>query len=146
MSEKQYHVASMISHEQLVLKLLLKNMVKQKTKEIMHKLAGEKEPIKIELRYIDFTKIFNSFDDLSGSLPGYIGIEKVKTKLFYFSKHGLSFMMEAINLYDENKTEGFDSEDFQIIEEYFPQIKSLLDEANKYTYSADEISKAIKQG
>ena len=55
MSDKKYHVASLIPHEQLVLKLLLRNMLKYKTKEIMNKLAGEIDPIKAELKFKDFS-------------------------------------------------------------------------------------------
>lgn len=146
MSDKKYHVASLIPHEQLVLKLLLRNMLKYKTKEIMNKLAGEIDPIKAELKFKDFSRLFNSFEDLSGPLPTYMTVEKSKSKLFYFTEHGINFMLEAVYLYEDGKNFGLDSEDVQLIEEFFAQIKALLSESRNYTYSADEISKALKRG
>jgi len=145
-SEKKYHLASLIPHEQLALKLLLKNMFKHKTKELMNKLIGEVDPIKVELKYKDFVRLFNSFDDLSGPLPTYMNVEKSKSKLFYFTEHGINFMLESLYIYEDGKNSTLDSEDIQLIEEFFSQIKNLLTESRNYTYSADEISKALKRG
>lgn len=146
MSDKKYHVASLIPHEQLALKLLLKNMLKYKTKDIMKKLVGEVDSIKVELRYKDFCRLFNSFDDLSSPLPTYMNVDKSKSKLFYFTDQGINFMLEAIYLYEDGKNLGLDGEDIQLIEEFFTQIKELLTESRNHLYSADEISKALKRG
>jgi hypothetical protein len=145
-SDKKYHVASLIPHEQLVLKLLLKNMVKYKTKEIMNKIASDPDTVKLELKYKDFTRLFNSFEELSGPLPTYTTVERAKSKLFYFTDHGINFMLEALHTYEGGRNYGLDSEDVQLIEEFFPQLKSLLSESKMHLYSADEISKALKVG
>ncbi|NBO99761.1 MAG: hypothetical protein EBU90_06495 [Proteobacteria bacterium] len=145
MSDKKFHVAAMVGHEQLVLKLLLKNMVKHKTKEIMSKITEDQDNyLKAEVKFKEFSRLFNSYDDLTGSLPNYQNLDRTKTKLFYFTEHGIDFMLEAFRIYHDNFRYGLDFQDLQMIEESIERMEGLLNESRNYMYTSDEISRMFK--
>lgn len=145
MSDKKFHIAALVGHEQLVLKLLLKNMVKHKTKEIMSSVSEDQDKyVKTEVKFKEFTRLFNSYDDLTGSLPNYQNLDRTKTKLFYFTEHGIDFMMEAFRIYRNENRYGLDFEDLNLIEDCIDKMEGLLNESRNHSYTSDEISKAFK--
>lgn len=145
MSDRKFHIAALVNYEQLVLKILLKNMVKHKTKEIMLKDSENQDKfLKTEVRFKEFTRLFNSYDDLTGSLPTYQSLEKTRTKLFYFTEQGIEFMLEAFNIYRANNKYGLDFEDLNLIESSIDRMEELLNESKNHSYTSDEISKAFK--
>lgn len=144
-TDRKFHIAALSGQEQLVLKLLLKNMLKHKTKEIMSDPKENLDKYLIpEVKFKEFTRLFNTYDDLTSSLPNYQNLDKARTKLFYFTHNGISFMMDAFTVYKNNYKYGLDLEDINIIENSFEQMEALLNESKEFSFTADEINKAYK--
>lgn len=142
---EQFHVIAFIPEEQLALRLLMFNYIKHRVKVTVTAAAKLATDSSISNGSEKVCQIVEDYVDLSDVLASVQTVETAKPRMFYFSKSCLDFLQHSANHYDPGRHALPDGQEV-LIDHYIEHLKYSLGESSKYTYTKDEVFKAIKAG
>jgi hypothetical protein len=141
MAEDTVHVIALTPSQQAVMRLALNDHFKHQADALI--LETYKEPNKIQQILEHLSNNFEHYEICSAGLPAPINVKFAKNKLIYLSNSAMQYMLTAVNQFSPSSAEIEDGY-ADVAMNVYPKLKSLVNTASKFEYTADDIKKANK--
>ena len=146
MAEPKLHVMALTADLQVALRLIMENNLKIQIRFVLDQYELNREarnPVQsVQKLWNTIVKLFDNYEELTGSLASPQALRRTPSKLFTFSPYAMRYILQGINRFDPEYHGGLESDAITFVNSCYNDIKNLVETSLKHEYTLREIEGA----